>query len=97
VNILDRLRRALGRDPNAPARLPDPTALIVVARPESEPEALMLQEMLRNDGVHSAVRNRDAGSATYGTSGPAWGYELVVLRRDLRRAREILSLPEDDA
>jgi hypothetical protein len=81
----------LGSDPaGAPIRLPSPDEIVVLTRPRGEPEALMLQELLASEGVHALVRNRDAATSRGGGWGPAWAYELCVLRRDLRRAREVL-------
>ena len=58
-------------------------------RPEGEPEALMIQQMLASEGIAAMVRNRDAATARGGTWGPPWAYELWVKRADLRRAREV--------
>jgi hypothetical protein len=86
--ILDRLvSRAEDR---APARLPSPDELVLVARPNGEIEAQLLRQMLAAEGVHAMVKNRDAVSAESGGMGPPWAYELWVLRKDLRRAREIV-------
>jgi putative signal transducing protein len=91
MSILSRIRSRFQRhDPHAPERLPSPDELVVLARPGGEPEALMLQELLAAQGIHALVRNRDAATARGGGWGPAWAYELCVLRRDLRRAREIV-------
>jgi hypothetical protein len=86
--ILDRL---VGRaEGGAPARLPSPDELALVARPNGEIEAQLLRQMLAAEGVHAMVKNRDAVSAESGGMGPPWAYELWVLRKDLRRAREII-------
>lgn len=91
--ILDRLARR--DDDGAPPRLPSPDELVLVARPQGEPEALMLRELLDEHGIRAMVKNRDAASAQAGGLGPSWAYELWVLRRDLRRARELLDLPPE--
>jgi hypothetical protein len=96
MGILSRLlARFRGAGPGAPVRLPSPDDLALLARPEGEPEALMLQEMLQAEAIHSLVKNRDAATARGGGWGPPWAYELWVLRRDLRRAREIIGADED--
>jgi hypothetical protein len=78
------------RDPDAPPRLRRPDELVLLARPSGEPEAQMLRELLAQQGVQSLVKNLDPVSAQSGGMGPPWAYELWVLRRDLRRAREII-------
>ncbi len=96
VSIISRLlARFRPDDPDAPARLPSPDELTLLTRPEGEPEALMLQELLERAGIHAMVRNRDAATARGGSWGPPWAYELWVLRRDLRKAREIIG-PDAD-
>jgi hypothetical protein len=87
--ILERFRPG---DPDAPPRLPSPDELVLLARPEGEPEALTLQELLEGAGIHAMVRNRDAATARGGSWGPPWAYELWVLRRHLLRAREIIGV-----
>ncbi len=89
ARIIARFRSG---DPGAPSRLPSPDELTLLARPEGEPEALVLQELLQSEGVHAMVRNRDAATARGGSWGPPWAYELWVLRRDLRKAREVLGV-----
>jgi hypothetical protein len=81
-------------DDGAPVRLPSPDELVLAARPHGEPEAQLLRQMLAAEGVHAMVKNRDAVSAESGGMGPPWAYELWVLRRDLRRAREIIGVDE---
>ena len=96
MGLLSRIRSHFQReDAQAPKRLPSPDELVVLARPGGEPEALMLQELLAAEGIHALVRNRDAATARGGGWGPAWAYELCVLRRDVRRARQIIG--DDDA
>ena len=96
VTILSRIRAWLvgDADSSAPERLPSPDAIVVLARPNGEPEALMLQEMLESHGIHALVRNRDAATAQSGAWAGAWAYELCVLRRDLRRAQELIARDE---
>ncbi|HYM15504.1 MAG TPA: DUF2007 domain-containing protein [Dehalococcoidia bacterium] len=95
MSILDRIvHRIAGRpDPGAPQRLPSPDALVLVAQPFGEPEAQLFHDMLQNEGIRSLIKNRDPVSARAGGIGPPWSYELWVLRRDLRRAQEVLDLP----
>ena len=93
MSVISRLlARFRYGDPDAPARLPSHDELTLLARPQGEPEALMLQELLERAGIHAMVRNRDAATARGGSWGPPWAYELWVLRRDLRRAREIIGM-----
>lgn len=70
--------------------------MVVVARPGGEPEALMMREILNHNGIAAMVKNRDPASAQAGGIGPPWAYELWVLRRDLRRAEELLQFPNDE-
>lgn len=97
MGILARLRSLFssGRDPEAPVRLPSPDALVLLAQPQGEPEALMLQDILAQHGIHALVKNRDAVAARGATAGGWWAYELWVLRRDLRRARDLIEGPPD--
>lgn len=85
--LIDHLRRS---DVGKPERLPSPDALVLLARPHGEAEAQLLRDMLDQEGVRSMVKNLDPVSSRAGGMGPPWAYELWVLRRDLRRAREIL-------
>jgi hypothetical protein len=96
MRIISDLLRRLGRQPtgDAPSRLPSPDALVLLARPNGEPEAQMLRQILEQNGVRAMVKNRDAASAQAGGMGPPWAYELWVLRKDLRRARELLDLDD---
>jgi hypothetical protein len=80
-------------DDGAPERLPSPNELVVLAHPGGEPASLMMQQMLADEGIHALVRNRDAATSRGGGWGPPWAYEVCVLRRDLRRAREIIGEP----
>jgi hypothetical protein len=91
MGLVSRIRALLFRDASArPERMPSPDELVVVARPEGEPEALMMQEMLAAEGIVAMVRNRDAATARGGGWGPPWAYELLVKRADARRARDIV-------
>jgi hypothetical protein len=94
VSIIGRIMDVLlGRlEAGAPERLPSPDALVLLARPHGEAEAQLFHDMLEHEGIRSMIRNTDAASARAGGMGPPWAYELWVLRRDLRRAREILEL-----
>jgi hypothetical protein len=56
----------------------------------------MLREILATEGIVAMVKNRDAVSTQSGGMGPPWAYELWVLRRDLRRARDVIA-PLDHA
>ena len=93
--ISDLLHRIGGkRSEPSPTRLPSPDALVLVTRPQGEPEAQLQREILEQNGVHAMVKNRDSASAGAGGMGPAWAYELWVLRKDLRRARELLDIDQ---
>ena len=67
----------------------------MVAHPEGEPEAQIIRDLLEGEGIHVMVRNRDAATAQSGAIGPAWAYEVWVMRKDLARARELIG--EDDS
>jgi hypothetical protein len=91
MSLMSRLRSLFGggdADDAAPERLPSPDEMVVVARPGGEPAALMMQEMLAQHGIRALVRNRDAAAAR-GVGAP-WGAEVCVLRRDLKRAQEVI-------
>ena len=90
---MSRLRSLLrADDDDAPERLPSPDEMVVLASPGGEPAALMMQEMLAKEGIHALVRNRDAAAAR--GVGAAWGAEICVLRRDLRRAQRSSAMTE---
>ncbi len=103
MSMLSRLRSLLGAprtgglaaDRGAPARLPSPDGLVLLTRPHGEPEAQLLRQILEDNGIRSMVKNRDAVGVDGGGWGPAWAYELWVLRKDLRRAREVLALDDE--
>jgi hypothetical protein len=86
------VRWLIGEDDGGPPRLPSPDELVVAASPQGEPEAEMLRGMLAQHGIHSMLRNRDAWAARTAAPGGWFAYELMVMRKDLRRAREILAL-----
>jgi hypothetical protein len=97
MSIFSRLRaRLLGREDDSPERLPSPDDLVILVRPEGEPEALMMQEMLAAEGIVAMVRNRDAATARGGGWGPSWAYDVMVKRADLRRAREVVGADPDE-
>jgi hypothetical protein len=93
MSILSRIFGWLGGDA-APARLPSPDEIVLAAEPAGEAEAHLFQDMLEHEGIRSMIRNTDASSAQAGGMGPVWAYQLLVLRKDLRRAREILGVDE---
>jgi hypothetical protein len=91
MSLLDRILGAFRRDdPHAPPRLPSPDELVVVSKAQGEPEALMLQELLRNEGIQALVRNSGLLAPVQTVAGPGVSWEVLVLRRDLRRAQELL-------
>jgi len=98
MSILSRLRSFLGggAPDGAPQRLPSPDALVLLTRPRGEPEARLLQGILEDNGIRSMVKNRDPVGVDGGGWGAPWKYELWVLRRDLRRSRELLELDEEE-
>jgi hypothetical protein len=98
MNVISRIFGAIfgHREGGAPERLPPPDSLALAARPSSEPEAQFMREVLRSNGIESMVKNRDAASAQAGGAGPAWAYEVWVLRRDLRQALELLGTADDE-
>ncbi|MEX2247110.1 MAG: DUF2007 domain-containing protein [Dehalococcoidia bacterium] len=81
--------------PGEPSRLPSPDALVLLARPSGEAEAQISRDLLEQAGIRALVRNIDAATAQSGAAGPPWAYELWVLRKDLRRAREVLGVEEE--
>jgi hypothetical protein len=99
MSILSALRSFFSRSApdGAPERLPSPDALVLLTRPHGEPEARMLQGILEDNGIHSLLKNRDAVGVDGGGWGAPWKYELWVLRKELRRARELLEIGDEDA
>lgn len=94
MSILTRILAWLGGRNDAPTRLPSPDEAVVLVRPNGEAEAQLFHDMLEQEGIRSMVRNTDAASARAGGMGPAWAYELLVLRKDLQRGRRVLGLDE---
>ena len=92
MGVLSRLFERIRHDPDRPERLPSPDELTLLTRPNGEPEALMLRELLDEHGVRAMIKNRDALSVQAGGAGPSWAYEMWVLRKDLRRAQQLLGL-----
>ncbi len=93
MSILTRILSWFGGG-GARERLPSPDDLVLLVEPNGEAEAQLFHDMLEQEGIRSMIRNTDASSARAGGLGPAWAYELHVLRRDARRAREILGLDQ---
>jgi hypothetical protein len=96
MSILSHLRSLLGASApeGRPERLPSPDALVLLTRPQGEPEARLLQGILEDNGIRSMVKNRDPVGVDGGGWGAPWKYELWVLRKDLRRSRELLEIEE---
>ena len=94
MSIIHRIARWFTPHGERPGRLAPPDELVLIMRPNGEPEAQFLKEMLDENGVRALVKNRDPVSAQSGGMGPAWAYELWVLRKDVPRAGEILELEE---
>jgi hypothetical protein len=98
MTLLSHLRSLItgATDDDAPPRLPSPDRLVLLTRPQGEPEARLLQGILEDNGIRSMVKNRDAVGVDGGGWGAPWKYELWVLRKDLRRARELLELGDGE-
>ena|SRR6476661_5496603 len=98
MSIISDLLQRLGgkRSEPSPERLPAPDSLALVNRPQGEPEAQLQREILEDNGIHAMVKNSDPASAGAGGMGPTWAYELWVMRKDLRRARELLEIDQSD-
>ena len=94
MSILSRILGWFGGGDDAPERLPSPDELVLLAEPNGEAEAQLFHDMLEQEGIRSMIRNTDASSARAGGLGPVWAYELLVLRKDLHRGREILGLDQ---
>jgi hypothetical protein len=60
-------------------------------------EATILRDVLADAGITAMIKNRDVLTAQTGVMARPWSQELWVLRKDLRRAREILELPASDS
>lgn len=70
--------------------------MVLVYQPQGEPEAIFLQDLLRQNGIGALIKNRDALTAQYNQPGPAWAYELWVLQKHAARARALLAAPVDE-
>jgi len=68
--------------------------LVRLAVAQSEVEARIWQEILRQEGITALIRNVDALSISYVAAPSPYSYELWVLAREASRARELLGLPE---
>jgi hypothetical protein len=100
MGVLQRIRQMLGMETpvlGAPERLPSPDELVLLTRPQGEPEAQLLRGILEDNGIHSMVKNRDPVGVDGGGWGAPWLYELWVVRKDLRRARELLEIGDAEA
>lgn len=64
--------------------------IVKVAAGFSEPEALMWQELLQNNGIRAMARNMNFLSVTREFGSMPGDYDLYVNRSDLPRAREVL-------
>ena len=71
----------------------DPGRLIEISDALPEPEAMMLQDYLRQEGIGAAIQNR--GLPPY-TSTLGSHYSLWVQARDEHRARELLEQGEHE-
>lgn len=95
--LSDRLFGDADANEGAPERLPSADEVVLLMHAGGEPEALMLRELLGGDNIHALVKNSSALSAYSPGPGPFGGWELWVLRRDLRRARDLLGMGDDSA
>jgi hypothetical protein len=82
------------RTATTPERLPSPDELVLLTSAETEFEASMFRDMLHDAGIEALIKNRDVLTAQSGVMSQPYSQELWVLRKDLRRAREVLELPE---
>ncbi len=95
--LSDRLFGAARTDPDAPERLPSPDEVVFLTHAGGEPEALMLRELLGGDNIVALAKNRSVLSAHSPGGGLLGGWELWVLRRDLRRARDLLGIGDESS
>src|SRR5438105_12104842 len=87
ISDLRRPAPGPGTDPQTP--FGESIQEVVVARYQGQPEAEMWAELLRNEGIPTAVIQLLPGAR------PAWGMvpcELRVRSTDLERARSVLGL-----
>jgi hypothetical protein len=78
-----------------PERLPSPDEVVFLTHAGGEPEALMLRELLGGNDIVALAKNRSVLSAHSPGGGLLGGWELWVLRRDLRRARDLLGIGDE--
>jgi hypothetical protein len=95
MSILDRIFRR--REVSEPERLPSPDDLALLTRAENEAEASMFRDTLAASGITAMIKNRDVLTAQTGVMAMPWSQELWVLRKDLRRARELLEISDEQA
>jgi len=81
-------------DGDRPVQLPSPDELALLTLAESEFEATMFRDILEQNGITALVKNLDVLTAQSGVMSRPWSQELWVLRKDLRRAREVLELDD---
>jgi hypothetical protein len=94
--ISDFLRKLRGSDnADAPTPLPSPDELVLLGRPDGEPEAQLWRDILTGEGIEALVKNVDA--AALGVAGPSLQFEAWVRRKDLRRAQSALGLTDAPA
>ncbi|MEX2226999.1 MAG: hypothetical protein WEB52_11185 [Dehalococcoidia bacterium] len=90
-------RRIFGRgDDDAPKRLPSPDELVLLTRTESEFETTLFRDMLADAGIDAMAKNLDALSVYYRMTPRPWSQELWVLRKDLRSAKEVLEIADEE-
>jgi putative signal transducing protein len=70
----------------------EPVVLDVV---QTEPEAELLCSLLRSSGIECGQRLSNQGAGAFGATGGVGPYEVLVHRKDLEAAREILDAPAD--
>jgi hypothetical protein len=81
-------------DADRPVQLPSPDELALLTLAESEFEAAMFRDILEQNGITALIKNMDVLTAQSGVMSRPWSQELWVLRKDLRRAREVLELDD---
>jgi ATP-dependent exoDNAse (exonuclease V) beta subunit len=89
MSIVQRLLGWLGGGGDD-EREPAPDDMVLLTKPRGEPEALMLKEILADNGIQSLMKNRDGFTASRNAPGPWWSYELWVLQRDYGEAAELV-------
>lgn len=70
----------------------EPVVLEVVP---TEPEAELICSLLRDSGIECGQRLSNQAAGAFGATGSVGPYEVLVHRKDLETAREILDAPAE--